>query len=181
MFVNDFIDEYGRWRAATEKAIAQAPDDALNHVFSPDGNSIAMIVRHVAGNLSSRFTDFLSSDGEKPWRDREGEFASVAQSRDEIMTAWRGGFDLVDRELSALTDDDLTLAIKIRGVELTVHEALCRSLAHIANHCGQIILLSKIAAGNEWKAITIPRGGTAAYVKNPTMEKAAAAAAGHTR
>jgi hypothetical protein len=176
MFVTNFIDEYARWRAATEKAIAQAPDDALNKVYSPDGNSIAMIVRHVAGNLASRFTDFLTSDGEKPWRDRDNEFTEGAWTRAEIESAWRSGFEVVSRELLAITDADLTRTIKIRGSEMTVHEALCRSLAHIANHCGQIILLSKIGAGGDWKAITIPRGGSAQYNQNPIMEKAAAAA-----
>ncbi|HXT14130.1 MAG TPA: DUF1572 family protein [Gemmatimonadaceae bacterium] len=176
MLVKDFIDEYGRWRAATEKAIAQAPDDVLNKVYSPDGNSIAMIVRHVAGNLASRFTDFLTSDGEKPSRDREGEFAPASLSRAELETTWRSGFEIVERELSKVTDEDMARTVKIRGVELTVHEALCRSLAHIANHCGQIILLAKIGAGNEWKAITIPRGGSARYNQNPGMEKAATAA-----
>jgi len=181
MFVKDFADEYVRWRAGTEKAIAQAPDDALNKVFSPDGNSIAMIVRHIAGNLKSRFTDFLTSDGEKPWRDREGEFDNVSLSRGEVMSLFGSGFDIIERELSPLTDEDLSRKVKIRGVELTVHEALCRSLAHIANHCGQIILLSKIAAATDWKSITIPRGGTADYVKNPTMEKASAAAAAYRK
>jgi len=176
MFVKDFIDEFARWRAVTEKALAQAPDTALNRVYSSDGNSIAMIVRHVAGNLKSRFTDFLTSDGEKPWRDRDGEFANVTLSRAEVEAEFREGFEVVERELTPLGDDALTRTVKIRGVELTVHEALCRSLAHIANHCGQIILLSKIGAGDEWKAVTIPRGGSAAYRANPTMEKAADAA-----
>lgn len=181
MFIKNFVDEYGRWRAATEKALAQAPDDALNKVYSPDGNSIAMVARHISGNLKSRFTEFLTSDGEKTWRDREGEFASANLSRREIETALREGFEVVERELTPLGDDTLTRTVKIRGVDLTMHEALCRSLAHIANHCGQIILLSKISAGDSWKAITIPRGGSDAYRANPTMEKAADAAKAFSR
>src|SRR4051812_41784620 len=116
MFVTNFIDEFARWRAATEKAMAQAPDDALNKVYSPDGNSIAMIVRHVSGNLKSRFTEFLTSDGEKAWRDRDDEFVGGTWTRTEIETAWRAGFDLQLRELTALSDDDLTRNITIRGV-----------------------------------------------------------------
>ncbi|HEX4683683.1 MAG TPA: DUF1572 family protein [Gemmatimonadaceae bacterium] len=181
MFVKDFIDEYARWRAVSEKALAQAPDEALNRVYSPDGNSIAMIVRHVSGNLKSRFTDFLTSDGEKPWRDRDNEFGSGTWARAEVDEAWRTGFDVLNHELSQLTEADLTRAVKVRGVEMSVHEALCRSLAHIANHCGQIILLSKIGAGGDWKAVTIPRGGSAAYNQNPTMDKAAAAARAHSK
>ena len=181
MFVKDFIDEYARWRAVTEKAMAQASDEALNRVYSPDGNSIAMIVRHVSGNLKSRFTDFLTSDGEKPWRDRDGEFAPVTCSRSEVDQAWRDGYAVLERELSRVTDEDLTRTVKVRGVEMTVHEALCRSLAHIANHCGQIILLSKIGAGENWQSVSIPRGGSASYNKNPTMEKAADAARAYAK
>jgi hypothetical protein len=176
MLVKNFVDEYARWRAAAEKAMAQAPDAALNAVYSPDGNSIAMLVRHVAGNLKSRFTDFLTSDGEKPWRNRDDEFEPGTWTRAEVDSAWREGFAVLERELAPLTDADLTRPVKIRGVEMTVHEALCRSLAHIANHCGQLILLSKIGAADSWKAITIPRGGSAAYNKSPGMEQAAAAA-----
>ena len=181
MFVKDFIDEYARWRAVTEKAMAQASDDALNHIYSPDGNSIAMIVRHVSGNLKSRFTDFLTSDGEKSWRDRENEFAPGTWTRAETLDAWRDGFAVLERELSRVLDEDLRRNVKVRGVEMTVHEALCRSLAHIANHCGQIILLSKIGASESWQAVTIPRGGSAAYNKNPTMDKAADAARAYTK
>jgi hypothetical protein len=181
MFVKDFSDEYARWRAVTEKAMAQASDDALNHVYSPDGNSIAMIARHVSGNLKSRFTDFLTADGEKPWRDRENEFAPGTWTRADIQEAWRDGFVVLERELASVRDEDLGRKVKVRGVEMTVHEALCRSLAHIANHCGQIILLAKIGAAENWQAVTIPRGGSAAYNKNPTMDKAADAARAYAK
>src|SRR6185312_1616181 len=113
-----------------EKAIAQSSDGALNHVPVGDGNSIAMIVRHVSGNLTSRFTDFLSSDGEKPSRDRDGEFADGFWSRDEITSAWTQAFVLVEHELAPLTDADMQRTVVIRGVRLTVHEALSRSIAH---------------------------------------------------
>src|SRR3954471_22180958 len=101
MFVKDFNDEYARWRAAAERAMAQVSDESFNKVYSPDGNSIAMIARHVADNLASRFTDFLTSDGEKPWRDRDGEFADGPFVRADVEEAWRKGFDVVQRELSA--------------------------------------------------------------------------------
>lgn len=163
MFVKDFIDEYHRYRVLGEKAMAQVSDDALNHVPVADGNSIAVIVRHVGGNLVSRFTDFLTSDGEKPTRNRDGEFADGPIARADLDHTWRAGFDLVERELGALSDDVLVRPVTIRGVSLTVHEALCRSLAHTASHVGQIVLLAKIAAGRDWKTLTIPRGQSAQY------------------
>jgi hypothetical protein len=157
MFVQDFIDEYRRYRALGEKAMAQVSDDALNHVPVTDGNSIAVIVRHVGGNLVSRFTDFLTSDGEKPTRNRDGEFADGPIARADVDRAWRSGFDEVERALGTLSDDVLTRTVTLRGVPHTVHEALCRSLAHTASHVGQIVLLAKIAAGADWKTLTIPK------------------------
>ncbi len=174
MLVRNFLDEYGRYRIHAERAIAQISDDALNHVPVAEGNSIGMIIRHVVGNLRSRFTDFMTVDGEKPWRDREGEFDGGTWTKEEILTMWREAFELLERELGPLTDEDCSRSVTIRGVSLTVHEALCRSIAHVAMHVGQVVLLSKIAAGSEWKSISIPRGGSKDYNANPTMEKAAA-------
>jgi hypothetical protein len=171
MFVQSFIDEYDRYRILGEKAIAQASDGALNHVPVGDGNSIAMIVRHVSGNLTSRFTDFLTTDGEKPTRDRDGEFVDGFWSRDEIASAWSSGFDVVRRELAALGDADLERTVTIRNTPLSVHEALSRSIAHTAMHAGQIILLAKIEAGDRWTTLSIPRGQSAEYNANPTLEK----------
>jgi hypothetical protein len=174
MLVRHFLDEYGRYRAYAEGAMAQLSEADLNRVPVGDGNSIAMLVRHVSGNLKSRFTDFLTADGEKPWRDRDDEFAEGTWSREKISTEWREAFELLERELGGLQDSDLQRNIAIRGVELSVHEALCRSIAHCAMHVGQIVLLAKIAAGENWKTLSIPKGKSAEYNANPTMEKAAA-------
>ncbi len=171
MFIKDFADEYARYRALGKKAMAQVPDEGLNRVLAPDGNSIAVIVRHIGGNLQSRFTDFLTSDGEKPWRNRDGEFVEGPLTRADVDEAWRRGFEVLERQLAALSDTDLTRQVKIRGTPLTVHEALCRSLAHTASHVGQIILLARILAGNEWKTLSIPRGQSEQYNLRPTFEK----------
>ncbi len=177
MLVRHFLDEYARYRALGERAMAQLTDADLNHIPVADGNSIVMIVRHMSGNLRSRFTDFLTADGEKPWREREDEFANVTLSRAELERDWNAGFDVLFHELEQMRDEDLQRMISIRGVELNVHEALCRSLAHVSMHMGQIILLAKIAAGSDWKTLTIARGQSAAYNANPTLEKGAAYAA----
>lgn len=174
MFVKNFSDEYQRYRVMGEKAIAQVSDEQLNHVPVGDANSIAMIVRHVGGNLVSRFTEFLTSDGEKSWRNRDGEFADGTYTRAEVENTWKAGFDLVIGELAKLTDDDLNKTITIRGTPMAVHEALCRSLAHTASHTGQIVLLAKIEASASWQTLSIAKGKSAAYNADPKFEKAAA-------
>jgi hypothetical protein len=171
MLIKDFVDEYGRYRATGDKALAQVSDEALNRILAPKGNSVAMIVRHISGNLISRFTNFLTEDGEKPWRHRDGEFDEGPFTRADIDEAWRKGWELLFAELAKVSDADLEKVVKIRGQGLTVHEALCRSLAHVAMHIGQIILLARILATDDWKWITIPKGQSAQYNLNPTLEK----------
>jgi len=171
MLSNDFLQEYARYRALGEKAMAQVSDDALNRVPAPDANSIAMLVRHIGGNLASRFTDFLTSDGEKPWRNRDGEFADGTFTRAQVDEVWKNGWDVVDREVAKLTDSDMARAITIRGASLTVHEALCRSIAHTAMHVGQIILLARMYASDEWATLSIPKGKSQEYNQHPVHEK----------
>ena len=158
MLTKSFLDEYGRYRATAEKAMAQVSDDALNRVVSADGNSIATLVRHISGNMVSRFTDFLASDGEKAWRDRDGEFESGPFSREEVDDAWKRGWEVLEREVGRLRDEDLARTVTIRGQAMTVHEALVRNVAHVAMHIGQIILLARVSAGADWNTLSIPRG-----------------------
>jgi hypothetical protein len=171
MFVKEFVDEYARYRALGEKAIAQVPDDALNRVMAPDGNSIAVLMRHIGGNLASRFTNFLTEDGEKPWRDRDSEFEGGPFTRAQITEVWTTGWTVLESELATLTDADLERFVTIRGQELTVHAALCRSVAHVAMHVGQIILLARMLATAPWQTLSIPRGQSQLYNQNPTLEK----------
>src|SRR6478752_2472427 len=158
MLIDDFRFEYVRWRQVAEKAIAQMPDDALNYVPSPEGNSVAMLARHVSGNLVSRFTNFLSEDGEKPNRDRDAEFAERPYARAEVNEMMQRGFGVVDATLASLTDADVTRTVTVRGEAMTVHAALTRSLAHIVNHLGQIILIARMTATGAWQSLSIPRG-----------------------
>jgi len=169
--LKDFSDEYERYRIIGEKAIAQVSDDSINQVVGEGGNSIAVIVRHISGNLISRFTDFLTSDGEKPWRNRDSEFDQVIYSRKEIVDLWNSGWEVLKNGLSQLNDADLQRQVTIRGQVLTVHEALSRSVAHTAYHIGQIVLLARILKGDEWQWISIPRYKSKEYNQNPTMEK----------
>ncbi len=169
--LKDFIDEFLRYKLAGQKAIAQLSAADLNKIPGAEMNSIAMIVRHISGNLASRFTDFLSSDGEKSWRNREEEFAQVEYDQEQIMQLWESGWQVLESELAKLSDEDLSRVVTIRGQALTVHQALLRSLAHISNHVGQIILLARMQAQENWDWVSIPRGKSADYNQNPTMEK----------
>jgi hypothetical protein len=168
----DIVGEYRRYRLLGEGALAQVDDDALNHVPSPDGNSIAMIVRHLSGNFASRFTDFLTEDGEKPWRDRDAEFEVRDYTRAEVDELWARGWGVLEASLGELDDAKLGETVRIRGQSLTVHEALARSLAHAAYHVGQIVLLARITATGDWRSLSIPRGKSAEYNLNPDREKA---------
>lgn len=165
-----FEAEYGRYRNMGRGAIEQLESRELVS-RSGSGNSAATIVWHVAGNLESRFTDFLTSDGEKPWRDREGEFEAREAGRDEALARWEQGWTVLFDALAGLSDDDLTRTVTIRGVPHRVDEALLRSLAHAALHVGQIVHIGKTLLGDRWRWLTIPPGGTAEYNRNPGMEK----------
>ena len=169
--LKDFVDEYERYKLIGRKALAQVSDDFLNKVIGADNNSIAVIVRHISGNLISRFTDFLTSDGEKSWRDRDSEFAEKDYSREELDEIWEKGWKVLEATLGELTDDDLIRTVTIRGHKHSVHEALSRSMAHIAYHTGQIVLLARIFNDGNWQWISVPKGKTQEYNQNPTMEK----------
>jgi len=166
--------EYLRYRALADAAIEQLGDEDLTAPGPRGGNSIAVICWHVSGNLRSRFTDFLTSDGEKPWRNREEEFAARTVSRDALLAKWKEGWDVLLATLHTLRDEQLHDTVTIRGQPLLVHEALLRSLSHISYHVGQIVYVAKAARGKDWKYLTIPPGMSDAYNKAPQFERAAA-------
>ena len=169
--IKDFLDEYARYRSIGEKAIQQVSDEALNSAHGADNNSIAIIVRHISGNLLSRFTDFLTSDGEKSWRDRDAEFEATKYSRLDVEQMWADGWGVLESELSKLSDEQLQQHVYIRGQAWTIHDALCRSLAHVSYHVGQIVLLARILNDGNWKWISIPKGQSREYNMNPSKEK----------
>lgn len=166
-----FEDEYRRYKALAEGAMDQLSADQL---LEGDGatNAVAVIAWHVSGNLESRFTDFLSTDGEKPWRDRESEFGPRTERPAEIRAKWERGWRVLFETLGSLDGDDLARTITIRGVELRVDEALLRSLGHTSYHVGQIVQSARRLVGDDWRFLSIPPGGTAAYNANPTRERA---------
>ena len=163
--------EYRRYKALGDKAIEQLDEGQLC-AAAGQGNSLAAIFWHVSGNLASRFTDFLGSDGEKPWRDREDEFRARIVSRMELLAKWEAGWAVLHGALASLDDPALPRTVTVRGVGLSVLEALLRSLSHTSYHVGQIVFLAKALRGGEWRYLTIPPGGSAAYNANPFAEKA---------
>lgn len=171
MIVDAIRGEYRRYRSLGEGALAQLADEDLYRVLGEDGNSIAVLVRHLGGNLRSRFTDFLSSDGEKPWRDRDGEFLQPAQDRQALLDDWQRGWQVLESSLANLDDSRLAQEVTIRGQALSVIEALQRSLAHVAYHVGQIVLLARWQKGEAWNSLSIPRGDSARYNSMPDRER----------
>jgi uncharacterized damage-inducible protein DinB len=150
-------------KACADKAVTQLPDEKLRIALDKNTNSIAVIAKHVAGNLLSRWTEFLTTDGEKPWRDRDDEFVDSFNSRDEITAYWERGWDCLFATLNSLSPDDLLKTVTIRGEPHSVPLAIQRSLAHCGYHVGQIVMIARILAADDWKVITIPRGESATY------------------
>ena len=170
--------EYLRYKTLAEGAIDQLDDDDLSRDGPNGGNSIAVICWHVAGNLKSRFSDFLTSDGEKPWRQREEEFRTRNVSRDELLAKWQDGWKVLLDTLTGLTDDDLEKTVTIRQQPLQVHAALHRSLSHTSYHVGQIVYIAKGFRGGNWKYLSIAPGQSDSYNQAPKYETAAAHQAG---
>jgi hypothetical protein len=166
--------EYRRYKSLAEAAFEQVPEARLSEPGPARGNSLAVLCWHLSGNLRSRFTDFLESDGEKPWRQREEEFAARVVTRTELLAKWNQGWEVLFSTLSGLTDGDLGKTVSIRGQPLAVHEALHRSLAHASYHVGQIVYLAHGICGDRWRYLSIPPGASAAYNADPALDKPAA-------
>lgn len=162
--------EYLRYKALVEAALAQLDDAELLAPAPGSGNAVATICWHVAGNLRSRFTEFLTTDGEKPWRDREDEFAPRSVQRSELLSHWESGWAALLGTLDTLADADLTRSVTIRGQRLSVQEALFRSLAHVSYHAGQVVYAARALRGDRWQFLSIPPGKSAEYNATPRSE-----------
>jgi hypothetical protein len=164
MFEKNFIEsakkQFAQYKALAEKAIAQVPDDKLAWQFNPETNSITIIVKHMAGNMLSRFTDFFTTDGEKPWRNRDGEFENEEMTRSQLVDYWNKGWNCLFQVLDSLTPEKLSNTVLIRNEEHSVMEAIHRQLTHYAYHVGQIVYISKMILDSQWKTLTIPRKGS---------------------
>lgn len=171
VLVTSIEREYRRYKTLAEGALEQVAEAQLSQAGPTNGNSLAIICWHVSGNLRSRFTEFLTTDGEKPWRKRDEEFDQRTVARAELLSKWATGWDVLFATLATLTDDDLMKSVIIRGQSLAVHEALNRSLAHTSYHVGQIVYLAHAFAGDGWRYLSIAPGGSTAYDKELAAKK----------
>jgi len=162
-YVKDSLAIFHQYKKLADAALAQVTDEQLQTAIDPESNSLAIIIKHMAGNMRSRWTDFLTSDGEKPDRNRDSEFEEPPATRAELMHVWEDGWSRLFSALEPLTDADLGRTITIRGEAHSVMQAINRQVAHYASHCGQIIFLAKHLQGGNWKCLSVPRKQSADF------------------
>ncbi len=165
------IGVFNNYRALAEKSFAQLENDEQYH-YAPDNesNSLAILIKHMAGNMISRWTDFLTTDGEKPNRNRDGEFIEEKETKEELIACWNKGWKVFLETLHSLKEEDLIKIITIRGEELTVAQALNRQTAHYAYHVGQIVFLAKHIKNTDWHSLSIPKNKSADHLKGSYLD-----------
>lgn len=157
--------QFEYYKSLGDKTFAQLDDKALFWQPNEESNSVAIIVNHVVGNMLSRWTDFLTADGEKEWRNRDREFEDIIKTREELVEAWEKGWACLFNAINPLEDKDLEQIIYIRNMGHTVTEAINRQLAHYSYHIGQIVFLGKLAQNEDWTSLSIPKGKSTEYNK----------------
>ncbi len=160
LIIDAITRKFQAQKEMAQKAVAQLPDGQIHVPLDANTNSIAVIMKHMGGNLRSRFTDFLAADGEKPGRDRDSEFVDDIVNRGALLDHWETGWKCLFDTLASLSDADLDKTVKIRGQAHTVIDALVRALDHQGYHVGQIVQLARFLAKDQWTTLTVPRGGT---------------------
>jgi len=162
-YIQDSVAIFRYYKRLAERAMEQVSDAQLFEALDDEANSIAVIVKHMTGNMRSRWTDFLTTDGEKPDRNRDGEFVDPPATRAALMALWENGWACVFEAIESLTDDDLTRTITIRGERHSAMQAINRQLAHYPHHVGQIVLLTKHFCCSEWQSLSVPRNRSAEF------------------
>ncbi|MCB0707272.1 MAG: DUF1572 family protein [Saprospiraceae bacterium] len=162
-YLNSAIQQFRYYKLLGERTLDQVSDEDLFWQYNAESNSLAVLVKHLWGNMLSRWTDFLDSDGEKEFRQREAEFDNDLEDRANVLLKWNAGWDCLFQALEGLTEADLEKIVYIRNMGHTVTEAINRQLAHYSYHIGQMVYLGRMIRGQEWESLSIPRGGTAAY------------------
>lgn len=157
IFIDSALKRFGTYKLLAEKTFDQLDDAQLHYSPNETSNSIAVIIRHMAGNMLSRWSDFLSTDGEKEWRDRDGEFEITGWTKAELLAYWEKGWSCCLDTIAALSGEELLRNVSIRGEALTVTDAINRQLAHYAYHVGQIVYIGKILKHEDWKNLSIPK------------------------
>ncbi|MGI8556174.1 MAG: DUF1572 family protein, partial [Pyrinomonadaceae bacterium] len=162
-FLDESIAAFRSYKKMAERAVEQVSDEEFFRLIDAESNSIALIVKHLGGNLRSRWTDFLKTDGEKPNRNRDAEFAETGDTRESLMQSWETGWQILFASLESLTTEDLEKIIQIRGEDFTALRAIIRSLSHAAYHVGQITFLAKHFRAEEWKTLSVPKNKSAEF------------------
>jgi len=162
-FLTSVKKQFSQYKLMGEKTIDQLSEENLFWQYNDQSNSIAVIVQHLWGNMLSRWTNFLTEDGEKPWRERDAEFEKVIKTKEELVAKWHAGWECLLTTLDTLTDEDLGKTIYIRTEPLMVIDAINRQLAHYCSHVGQIVYLGKMLAGDQWKTLSIAKGNSKAF------------------
>lgn len=162
-FVQSALSEFQRYKTLGDKTFAQLDENDLHWKLNKSDNSIALIVKHMAGNMLSRWTNFLTEDGEKPWRNRENEFVNAPTTKNEIIDLWQKGWLCLFDALESIDENNFNTLIKIRDEEHTIVEAVSRQLTHYANHVGQIVLMGKMIKGDTWVSLSIAKGGSGSF------------------
>ena len=167
-YIEDSLAIFRQYKKVAELAMEQVTDEQLTAVLDAESNSIAIIVKHMSGNMRSRFTDFLTTDGEKPDRDRDSEFVDPPATRKALLDAWEDGWARVFRALEPLSEKDLGRTITIRGEAHSVMQAVNRQVAHYGLHVGQIVMLAKHFACDRWKSLSVPKNRSAEFNRQVT-------------
>ena len=171
-YLTDSLALFRHYKKLAERAMKQVSDEQLQIVLDPEMNSIAQTVKHMTGNMRSRWTDFLNTDGEKPDRRRDSEFVDPPATRESVLACWEGGWQTVFQALEPLTDADLSRTVFIRGEAHSVMQAINRQIAHYAYHCGQIVLLAKHFRSEEWQSLSVPRNKSGEFNQRVLAGKA---------
>ena len=171
-YLTDSLALFRQYKKLAERAMKQVSDEQLQIVLDPEMNSIAQTVKHMTGNMRSRWTDFLNTDGEKPDRQRDSEFVDPPATRESVLARWEEGWQTVFQALEPLTDADLPRTVFIRGEAHSVMQAINRQIAHYAYHCGQIVLLAKHFRSEEWQSLSVPRNKSGEFNEGVLAGKA---------
>jgi hypothetical protein len=164
-FLQDIIKRFKIYKALGDKTLEQLSEQDFFYKPSPESNNIAIIIQHMHGNMMSRFTNFLTEDGEKEWRKRDEEFEATELNAQELLNRWNEGWHCILTAVESLTPQDLTATIYIRTEPLKVYDALLRQLAHYPHHVGQIITIARIIKDKDWQSLSIAKGESNAYNK----------------
>jgi len=162
-YLSSIKKQFEYYKSLGDKTFAQVNDEHLFYQYNIESNSIAIIVKHIVGNMLSRWTDFLITDGEKEWRNRDDEFSDSINTRVELLATWEKGWECLFNAIDSLTEEDLNKEIFIRNMGHTIVEAINRQLAHYSYHIGQIVFIGKLVSNDNWESLSIPKGDSKAY------------------